>query len=111
MKELDEFDCNTDSTDTYDDSFDQLCVQNLEKAALKPLGDFNKSHDDFWDYIKNTVYLPLGFEVSKKGSVSEILNDLIFLDDKSSSIGAHQLNGNFHKFENIILKNFEGVEK
>lgn len=111
LKELDEFDCSEDRTGSdKEEGFDQLCLSNLESAALKPLGTFRDSDSDFWNYLNEKIYMPLAYNVDKKGSLSELINDLVFLDDKKSILYNQSNNTNYNQFKDAVLRNFETIE-
>lgn len=111
LKELDQFDCSEDRTGSdKEEGFDQLCLSNLEGAALKPLGTFRDSGADFWKYLNEKIYMPLAYNVDKKSSLSELINDLVFLDDKNSILYNQDNNTSYNKFKDAVLNNFKQIE-
>lgn len=74
LKEMDEYECNEDKeSENFDESFNQLCEDNLEKSALKDIGEFREDGLGFWNFLQNKVYLPLAFDIPRVSSVSEML--------------------------------------
>lgn len=111
LKEIDDFECNVDKTSAnYDESFNQLCPKNLQKAVFKDVGEFREDGNNFWRFLNEKIYRPLAFDVSKGGSVSEMIKQLVLLSDDHTELAGMKLNPTFDSFESKVLDDFKILE-
>lgn len=115
LTELDAFDCDKRKAGSShfgesESEFDSLCANALEESTFKPLGNFDADPDEFYSYIADNIYRPLAYHVEKKDSLSDVLKDLIFIDDRHSLINNDASQESYSDFENNILDEFSKIQ-
>lgn len=83
----------------------------MEKAAFKDIGEFNEDGEKFWDFLQNKIYMPLAFEVPKQNSISEMLKQLVLLDDQHSQVFGKDQDRDYSHFQEKILSDFDAIQR
>lgn len=115
LNELDVYDCDKVKAGTAhlgesEREFNQICATALEETTFKPMGNFDADSEEFYTYLSNNVYKPLAYHVEKKDALSDVLKDLIFIEDNKSLIGKEMPLQTYSDFEDGILGEFRKIE-
>lgn len=115
LNELDAFDCDKRKAGTAplgqaEQDFNSLCATALEEQTFQPLGNFDADPDEFYGYLDSNIYKPLAYSVDKKDTLSDVLKDLIFIDERSSMIGSDSPEETYANFETGILDHFAKIQ-
>jgi len=108
MNEFDRIDCSKYNGDKTD-PLNVLCDNQLMNTAFGPLGEYNTDHNDFYKYLKDQIYQPLAYDISKRENLSDMVLDSVNLNQKNSLFYGQPLTSNYNKFEESILKIFEDI--
>lgn len=115
LTELDAFECkrrrrNEIKEDDSDSEYDSLCANEIKDAAFMPLGDFNANAHDFYSYLNDNIYSPLAYKVRKRDTLSDLLKDLIFINEDYATIGDDSPEITYEDFESKVLDKFAHVQ-
>lgn len=92
------------------DEVTSLCDADLRKGILNPIGRINVFPKKLYHYMKNQIYMPLGYEVDSKTTFSELIKDAIFLTENSSKISENMMLPHNDEYKNNILEAFKNIE-
>lgn len=112
--ELDAFDCdkrkgNKNVEQETESGFDPVCAERLSESMLNPLGSFDTNSDEVYGYLADNIYSPLAYDVAKKDSLSELLKDLIFLDNRKAMIAGNAQDDSLSNFSEKTLEQFSRI--
>ena len=80
-----------------------LCIHELKKTILQPLGDVDFGPLPTFNYLKKHIYEPLGYKFIKKYTYPEVFDDLVFLNDDASMIHPEMHLPSNKEFFNMIV--------
>ena len=108
MKEFDRIDCPVFDGNTTD-PLNQLCDEQLLQSSFTPLGQYNTDNNNFYNYLKTTIFLPLAYEITKRQNLADVVMDSLSLSARNSFFNNKQLVSNYNKFQETILKIFDDI--
>lgn len=108
LAEFDRIDCSKYNGDKAD-PLNVLCDDLLMNSAFGPLGNFNSDHYQFYNYLKDSIFQPLAYDISKRENLADMIGDVTSLAQKNSLFYGQPLTSNYNKFQEAVLKIFEDI--
>ena len=108
LEDFDKIDCPVFNGNSEDPA-NALCDENIVQSGFSTLGKYNSDNNDFYNYLKSTVFLPLAYEITKRTNLADVVMDSLSLNAKNSFFYNKQLVSNYNKFESTIMKIFDDI--
>lgn len=110
IKELNNMECTDETKSASTNPGGSLCPHDLKMTVLSPLGFFGSGVVDFYKYLDENFYKPLAYNMIRRTSLSELIDDLAFLDPKFSVLNGVPLQDNYGIFKDSILHHFADIQ-
>jgi len=108
LSDFDRIDCPKYNNDEKD-PLNQLCPEILIHSSFSPMGNFNSDNNDFYQYLRQNVFLPLAYTAAKRQNLADIVIDVTGRGEQNSFFFNKRLVSNYNKFESTIMKIFDDI--